>query len=1051
MNLNATGKGFVPYDSFNSIYENRKLPEFGLLNSDYVEELPVWRFCFCKNESEIPNGVEKELYDDTEWDIIDVPSSWQMNGYSLPENLLYDYPSVLKNLSKTHDESPRDKYILKSTDSEQDEVGVYRASVLFDEKDIDRAIYLDIEGITGDFEIYFNENKLIASQAVLTPHRLLLSDYAKVGVNTIVIIVNQFSRDKNGHIIIENANFGFSGIVRPIKIVKEPLLEIGNVEIVTSTAPLGYVSEATSTEMERSDKISKILRDNYIISASFNITNHTDYMMPYSIKYSLVQVRNEYDPYSMPVVKLVEEVAASGLVDSKGVTETKSQLLAVNVMCWSDATPILYDLIIELLNSDGDVICAKKRRLGFRTTDLVQGKFNVNDRKVKLNCVKYCEFDSKGGITVPVEVMRRDILLMKCCGINTVVCRNFPPCEDFVYLCDQYGIYVILLSNKYFIKDTVKSYMSHPAVVMWGISDFCENVSEFTDLKKEIKEIDSSRSWYYANDSELKISDIKAFPNDAGVVYGSWQDLCIDRALIFSRNKNSQNIFSVIKTRPVYDDDNAPYKWIHHADLVGGKNREDSSIGQGIVDSERNPHPIFIDIKKQCETFDIYATHDDPTCLVLRNRNSFAYTEECVLEWKVLLGGNAVLAGTGLITEIEPFGMRNLKFPIDLDLYRNDGWAQGNNQLIDIYGKALSHELILDISLKLSKSTYYANEGFEVAFFQKSLIREVASPTVGIVSSVEVSNGDSTEMVTMKEINSDCVEVMDESDKLQCTACVNATVIHNDKFSVTFDKNNGSLKNLTISDEVFFTSEGLFPSFYRCPTNIDRTDRSFILAKTVFSKETDYEAIQKSLAFVGSTYGYKNGAYEFISRYKSFAFKDELLVDYRIYDDLRIEVTIHFVPKYDLVRYGFRVSIPKDDLVCRWYGLGPGESYADRKMATRTGVFAASADKIYHAYARPAENSNHTDTTVLRIEGKNGNILQIRHKDVNHKFDFTVLPYSPEQMNDNLHDEQLVQKNNSELFIDFCTKEIERTSNNLSTQPLKKGIKYNETFVFKIL
>lgn len=1043
MNFSATGKGFVPYESFNKLYESRKLPEFGFLPSPYVNELGTWRFLFCKTEADIPQGFEQNIYDDTEWDIVDVPSSWQMNGYSLPQNLLYDYPTVVKNLSKTHDESARDKYILKSNNCEEDEVGIYRTTVVLSEKDIDRAVYLELEGITGNFEVYFNEQKLLSSGATLTPKRLLLSDVAKVGVNSIAIVVYQFARDNSGHVITENASFGFSGIVRPIRIVLEPLLEMGNVEINTSTAPLGYVSEATSTEVERNDKISKIIRDNYIIKTKFVVTNHTDYMLPYKIKYSLVQVRSEYDPYSMPMVKLVEEHETSNICDSKNTKETSSEILALNVMCWSDATPVLYDLIIELLDSEGNVICAKRKRIGFRSTDIVTGKFNVNDRKVKFNSVKYCEFDPKGGICVPTEVLRQDILLMKCCGVNSVICRNFPPSEIFLNLCDQYGIYVIVLSDKHFISDLVLSSMYHPSVVMWGFSEFTELTNECVDIKNKLKDVDPSRSWYCDNDYSMKVADIKPFPNDAGVIYGPWQDLCIDKAYVMSRNKTGKNIFQTITTRPIYDDDEAPYKWIHHADLVGGKNRDDSSIGQGIVDSERNPHPIFIDIKKQCEMFDIYATHEDPTCLVLRNKNSFMYTEECVLEWKVLLGGNAILAGTGLITEIEPFGMRNLKFPIDIELYKNEGWASDNAQMIALYNEALSHELILDISLKLSKANYYANVGFETAFFQKVLLHEVASP----VRSILANEGEKDEGF---EEGLSTVEHDEQISKLEVISAPEGTAIMGDNFSVIFDKNNGAMRDLRINGELYFKG-GLFPSFYRCPTNIDRTDRSFILAKTVFSKETDYEAIQKSIEYVGSSYGYVNGAYEFVSRYKSFAFKGELLVDYKIYEDSRINVAIHFTPKYDLVRYGFRVPLVKDNLICRWYGLGPGESYADRKLATRIGVYAAGSDKIYHPYARPAENSNHTDTTVLRIEGREGGRLEIRNNDKNSKFDFTVLPYSPEQMNDNLHDEQLIQKEYSELFIDFCTKEIERTNNNMSIQPLKKGTLYYASFDLKII
>ena len=49
--------------------------------------------------------------------------------------------------------------------------------------------------------------------------------------------------------------------------------------------------------------------------------------------------------------------------------------------------------------------------------------------------------------------------------------------------------------------------------------------------------------------------------------------------------------------------------------------------------------------------------------------------------------------------------------------------------------------------------------------------------------------------------------------------------------------NRNCLESLEIAGYNFLKGP-LVPSFYRCPSNIDRTDRSFILARTVFSKES---------------------------------------------------------------------------------------------------------------------------------------------------------------------------------------------------------------------
>ena len=75
---------------------------------------------------------------------------------------------------------------------------------------------------------------------------------------------------------------------------------------------------------------------------------------------------------------------------------------------------------------------------------------------------------------------------------------------------------------------------------------------------------------------------------------------------------------------------------------------------------------------------------------------------------------------------------------------------------------------------------------------------------------------------------------------------------------IGFSREPGSLERLEIAGYNFLKGP-LVPSFYRCPSNIDRTDRSFILARTVFSKESDYEHIQNSIKFIGSEYGSRDG------------------------------------------------------------------------------------------------------------------------------------------------------------------------------------------------
>ena len=1094
------------------------MPEFGKVASPYLKPLTTWKFYLANGQSEVPFGVMNTSYDDSEWALVNCPSTWQTEGFGLPQNLIYDYPIRLAENAARREESISDKYIMKSTGNDDDEVGIYRTTVVFTPEEIERALYLETSGICGSFKVFINDKLLCNSHAIFTRKRLLISGLVKAGVNQITIIVNRYDRDDDGHIILDMMNFGFSGLFRPIMIVEDSLLELSNLHIKLEYVPSAYISEVAKMDtLAVRENVSRVPHGDFMIKVDFAMRNHTNYMIPYSVRISLLEARAEYDPYKLPFVNIKgQSEPVVGVVDALKETRASTDFIALDVAQWSDCTPVQYDIIFEVMDSEGKVICAKKKRFGFRTTEIVQDKLNVNDRRVNLMLVKYYEFDPQGGIAVPQDRMRQDIILMKRAGINGVIADGMPLSDEFLNLCDQYGMYVIATSADFYLRDYVEACMNHPSVVMWGIQRYNYNDEAAQRVKNECVLIDDSRPWYCEVTRaektgakkvrpQGKISDMRPLPSDAGAVFGPWEDLCLDRKKIFGLNRTGRNLFESIPGRTRFTDDDTLYKWIHHADLVGGKQKENSCIGQGIVDAERNPHPIYLDIKKQCQTIAIFASAGDPANLTMRNSNQFGYTEELDLEWKVLLGGRAIMSGRGVIPEIEPFGSRTLRFPFSTEVFTTPGWAQGKAEFIEMYMNALSKELVFDITLKLHNDTYYAKAGYEVAFYQDVLTDNIASPVgkidtsksglgsgekpkvdetrqlgagnvpdTGIDSDVALP-GSLEDQALLTEDDGGRVERIENGDQLAklgdniidadapveetissvITKNTVSTVSHGlfvgkGNLRIGFSRDPGSLESLEIAGYNFLKGP-LAPSFYRCPSNIDRTDRSFILARTVFSKESDYEQIQNSIKYIGSEYSTRDGEFTMISRYKSFAMHGEVILFYEVPQADTLRVTLEFKPKYDMVRYGIRFPIVRNDCVCSWYGRGPGESYVDRKNAARLGVYSAGAGKIYHPYARPAENSSHTDTQIVKITNGDGDAIEIRRIGNNPKFDFTVLPYTPEQMNEFLHEEQLMHNDFCEFFCDFASKEIERTQDNITSQPVKKDVKYRETFELKLV
>ena len=82
MDFEFANDGFLPYESFDYIYKDRKLPEFGDVKSPYVRELSTWKFFLANGEGEVPFGFESASFDDSDWDFpitfsITTPRNWR--------------------------------------------------------------------------------------------------------------------------------------------------------------------------------------------------------------------------------------------------------------------------------------------------------------------------------------------------------------------------------------------------------------------------------------------------------------------------------------------------------------------------------------------------------------------------------------------------------------------------------------------------------------------------------------------------------------------------------------------------------------------------------------------------------------------------------------------------------------------------------------------------------------------------------------------------------------------------------------------------------------
>lgn len=112
------------------------------------------------------------------------------------------------------------------------------------------------------------------------------------------------------------------------------------------------------------------------------------------------------------------------------------------VQHWTAETPYLYS--VELALSLKDRILTKvTQRVGFRTVELKNGLIAVNGQAIRLRGVNRHEHHPLHGRAVPLDFIKKDLLLMKSHNINALRCSHYPPHPRLFDLADELGLWVM--------------------------------------------------------------------------------------------------------------------------------------------------------------------------------------------------------------------------------------------------------------------------------------------------------------------------------------------------------------------------------------------------------------------------------------------------------------------------------------------------------------------------------------------------------------------------------------------------------------------------------
>ncbi|EKN65278.1 beta-galactosidase [Neobacillus bataviensis LMG 21833] len=972
---------FIPYsnagDAKKSGSQNERIYS---LNGD-------WQFFYCDHPKLVPENFTNEDFDFTEWDSIEVPGHWQLQGYGHPHYTNWQMPFPL-NPPKIPSKNPTGTYVKTFTINDVWKEG---------------QVFVRFEGVDNSFTLWINGIEVGFNKGSRLPAEFNISKYIKKGKNTIIAQVYQWS---DSSYIEDQDMWWLSGIFRDVYLLLRPN---------------SYIHDFfAKTDLPSSDEGTLCIETDIVSSED------------YEIRYTLSNKKSHYF--------LQESIHSS----------TDAWMVRIiNPLKWSAEEPNLYDLDIELIVNE-TVVEAIHEKIGFRKIELKNGLMYVNDVPIKLKGVNRHEAHPTLGRTIPIEHAEKDVILMKQANINAVRTAHYPADPRFYRLCDKYGLYVIdeadLESHGFFFIGNVhqlsadplweKAYVdrmermverdkNHPSVIMWSLGNESGIGSNHQRMKDWVLTRDTSRLVIYEGDtrelflngdykSDAVISDINTtMYTHPDILEKVGQDTSHTKPHLLAEYAHAmgngpgalKDYWEIIYKYPRLQG-GFIWEWCDHGLLQKNDNGEQyyayggdfgdtpndyNFVIDGLVQPDRRPSPGYFETKKVYEPVKIENLNVDTGEVSIHNLYDFIYLENYSLCWSIVIGDKTVESGILPLDSIDPHECETMRIPCD-------------------FRKYVKGHYLLNIEVLVNKSLMWAEENFEIAWAQFTLNEEATK--------VEV-----------------LYSTPESGKSLQVEESPHYLLITGDQFRYRIDTLFGNIEQIEIMGEELLV-QPIEMNFWRAITDNDHRSAKMWKSFGVNQLQAqlhhfEWEIDNKCLVKMNLTKRYAPPSLDWaIEVLQSIEIDGEgnLSISYEgtpipgsveKYPKVSLKKTSDFyavgvIPR-TVPRIGIELGLTDKLGNVKWYGLGPGESYVDSKSAQKVGLYQSTIEDLFFPYIFPQENGNRTDTRYLKVLMNNGLGLLITGDAL---FDFSVRHYTQKNLDEARHTFDLKKTNESYLYLD---------------------------------
>jgi beta-galactosidase len=456
-----------------------------------------WKFHWVSTPEQRPEEFYLCDFDDSGWIDFPVPANWEVNGFGTPIYVSAGFPFRIDPPFVTRD--PKASY---TTFSERNPVGSYRHRFTLPEGWERKQVFLHFEGVQSAFYVWINGQKVGYSQGSMEPSEFRITPYLQKGENIIAVEVYKYS---DGSYLEDQDMWRMGGIHRSVCLYATEDIRIRDLGV------------RTILDTDYRDAILQI--DPAL--ALYEGQEGDGYTLQARL-YDAEGKPVHPEPVTQDVTPILNrEYRAAVMNDRYPQRGSRKfgwlEIPVENPQKWSAETPYLYTLRLTLNDSTGRVVEQIERSVGFRSIEIVEGRFLVNGKPVRFRGVNRHEHDPLTGKVISEESMLQDILLMKKANINAVRTAHYPNLPRWYELCDQYGLYVMdeadiethgvrgmLASDPEWthafmdraIRMAVRD-RNHPSVVIWSMGNESGYGFNFAAISAWLRDFDPTRPIHY--------------------------------------------------------------------------------------------------------------------------------------------------------------------------------------------------------------------------------------------------------------------------------------------------------------------------------------------------------------------------------------------------------------------------------------------------------------------------------------------------------------------------------------------------------------------------